>query len=158
EATSDETLRNLARKRRISAEDLANSFVLSGIENARLSGVRYLGVSLITAITLLACVWLLSISIPTVTVAPRTLHWLRELAFTFAPWPITILVALVIILRSDSSFAVLLGAFSLLRKIKLFGAEIELNEQTKRKIQSAAHEIDAAVREYKARVDGEMAR
>lgn len=157
-ASSDQSLRNLARKRQMSAEDLAVSFVISGIENARLKGVQYLGVALITAFTVLICVWLLSISVPSAVVAPKTLHWIREFIFLFAPWPLTILVALWIVARSESSFWLILGLFGFLRKIKLFGAEIELNEQTKRKIQSAANEIDIALREYKDRVDKELTR
>lgn len=52
----------------------------------------------------------------------------------------------------------LLGLVGTLRKIKLFGAEIELNEQTKRRIQNAASDIEAALREYKTQADKELAR
>lgn len=157
-ASTEKQLRKIANKRRLSAEDLAISYVVAGVENARLSGIRYLGVSLITAATVLFGVWLLSISLPSAVVGPKTLHWIRELIFLFAPWPITMLVGLWIVARSESAFWLILGVFGFLRRIKLFGAEIELNEQTKRKIKSAAGEIDVALREYKERVDKELTR
>jgi hypothetical protein len=155
---TDEQLRKIAKKRSMSAEDLATLYVLAGVENSRLSGVRYLGVALITAATILFGVWLLSISLPSAVVGAKTLHWTRELLFLLAPWPLTILIGLWIVARSESSFWLILGIFASLRRIKLFGAEIELNEQTKRKIQSAAGEIDSALKEYKDRVDKELAR
>ncbi|KRR01652.1 hypothetical protein CP49_21815 [Bradyrhizobium valentinum] len=68
------------------------------------------------------------------------------------------MIGLWIVARSESFLWLILGIFGSLRRIKLFGAEIELNEQTKRKIQSAAGEIDAALEEYKGRVDKEVAR
>ncbi len=156
--STEEQLRKIANNRRMSAEDLVISYVLAGVENSRLSGVRYLGVALVTAATILFGVWLLSISLPSAVVGAKTLHWTREFLFLFAPWPLTVLIGLWIVAKSESSFWLILGIFGFLRRIKLFGAEIELNEQTKRKIQSAAGEIDVALREYKDRVDKELTR
>jgi hypothetical protein len=142
----------------MSAKDLAISYILAGIENSTLMGIRYLGVALITAATVLLGVWLLAISLPSPAISAGSLHWLRELFFLFLPWPLTILIGLWIVARSESFFWLILGVTGSLRRIKLFGAEVELNEQTKRKIQSAASEIDTALGEYKGRVDKEVAR
>lgn len=155
---SDNSLRAIARKRQMSPEDLATSYILMGLENARLHGARYLIACVLTAGIVLFGVWLLSISLPSAAVGPRALHWIRELIFLFAPWPLTILLALWVVARSESSFSFLLGLFGSLRRIKLFGAEIELNEQTKQKIQTASNEINLALREYKERMDRELAR
>lgn len=155
---SDKLLRQVASKRNMSPEDLARSYVLSGLENTRFQGVRYLTACVITAAVVLFGVWLLSISLPSPVIGPKALHWIREFTFLFAPWPLTILLALWIVARSETSFPMLLGLFGALRRIKLFGAEIELNEQTKRRIQSAASEIELALREYKTRADKELVR
>lgn len=153
---SDNLLRRVATKRNMSPEDLARSFILSGLEDTKLQGVRYLTACIVTAATVLFGVWLLSISLPSAVIAPRTVHWIREFVFLFAPWPLTVLLALWIVARSESSLSILLGLFGALRRIKLFGAEIELNEQTKRRIQSAANEIELALGDYKARADKEL--
>jgi hypothetical protein len=158
EDESDKSLRLIAQKRRMSPEDTAELFVLLGLENARLQGVRYLTACLITAATVLFGVWLLAVSLPSPAVAPRALHWLRELVLLFTPWPLTILIALLIMASSESFIGLLIGISASFRKIKLFGAEIELNEQTKRRIQSAASDIEAALQDYKERADTELAR
>ena len=158
EDESNKSLRSMALKRRMSPQNVAELFVLLGLENARLQGVRYLLACVITAATVLFGVWLLAISLPSPTVAPRILHWFRELVFLFAPWPLTILISLLIIARSESFMSFLVGLSGSFRKIKLFGAEIELNEQTKRRIQSAAGEIEKDLRDYKERADKELAR
>jgi hypothetical protein len=151
----------------MSSDDLIISFILADVERARVSrlwtAIKYLGACLFTAVFVLIGLRLLSISIqelssPFQIPVPRALHWLREFVFSFAPWPITVLIALWIVARSGSAFWLLLGLFGFLRKIKLFGAEFELNEQTKRKIQSAATEIDLAIDEYKKRMDKEVIR
>lgn len=142
----------------MSPEDIAELFVLSGLENARLQGVRYLAACVITAAIVLFGIWLLAISLPAPSVAPRVFHWIREFVLLFAPWPFTILIALWILARSNSSMSLLLGLLGALRKVNLFGAEIELNEQTKRRIQSAAGDIESALQEYKERTDREFAR
>lgn len=142
----------------MSPENVAQLFILLGIENARLAGVRYLAACVITAAAVLFGVWLLAISVPAPTVTPGTLRWIREFILLFAPWPLTVLIGLWIVARSDSSMGLLTGLFGTLRKINLFGAEIELNDQTKRRIQSAANDIETALREYKERADKELAR
>jgi hypothetical protein len=52
----------------------------------------------------------------------------------------------------------LLDLFGLFRKVKILGAEVELNEQTKRKLQAAATDIAEAVGEYRERVNLEVSR
>lgn len=155
---SNAQLQQIASKSNMSPEDLARSYVLSGLQNAKFQGVRYLAACVTTAAIVLIGVWLLSVSLPSPSISPTALDWIRKLILLFAPWPLTILLALWIVARSETSFPLLLGLFGTLRKIKLFGAEIELNEQTKQRIQSAANEIELALREYKARADKEIAR
>ena len=141
----------------MSPDDLATSYILSGVENARLNGVRYLTACVLTASIVLFGIWLLSISLPSPSVAPRVLHWIRELVFLFTPWPLTILIAVWLVAHSGS-LGLLYGLLGTLRKIKLFGAEIELGEQSKRRIQIAANEIEAALNDYKKPTDKELAR
>ncbi len=62
------------------------------------------------------------------------------------------------LLPSPSAFTTLLDIFSLFRRVKLFGAEIELSENTRRKLQSATDEIAVALRDYNKRVAQEAAR
>jgi hypothetical protein len=166
-SSTDNELRQRAHALGMSSDDVIVSYILAGIERSRLSRVsaalKYFGACVVTAALVLIGLRILSISIqelssPIQIPVARTLHWSREFVFSFAPWPITILIALWLIARSGSAFWLLLGLFGSLRKIKLFGAELELNEQTKRKIQSAATEIDVAIDGYKKRIDKEVAR
>src|SRR5262249_2937571 len=134
-ATDDE-LRRQAQLRRMSSEDLAAAYVRSGISSAQRSRfrswVKFLGACLLTAAVVLiglrwlssSVYWLPSIQFP----LDRLLHWARVFVLALVPWPITILIALWLIARSDSAFALFLGLFGFLRRVKLFGAEIEINE------------------------------
>jgi hypothetical protein len=151
-------LDRLAERLRMDADTLATSYVLQGIRNARFQIVFYVGACLLTAFLSSLGIWLLSVSMPLTTVAPNYLHWTRVAFLLFVPWPITILLGLWIVARSEATVTLLLGLSGFIRKVKLFGTEIELNEQTKQKIQSAASEIDAALCEYKERVDKELSR
>src|SRR5260370_18426627 len=66
----------------MSAEDFVMCYVLAGVENSRLSGVRYLGVALVTAATILFGVWLLSISLPSAVFGGKKfIHYLYFLFF-----------------------------------------------------------------------------
>ena len=156
--STDNLLRSLAVKRKTSTDDLAALFILAGIEDARHPALRFLTTTVNFVATILIIIWLLSIPIPKAVNAPELLHWFRDLVSLFVPWPLTILVALWIVARSESASWLILGIFSSLRRIKLFGAEIELTEQSKRKIQIATSEIDSALRDYKDRVDNELKR
>jgi hypothetical protein len=142
----------------MSPEDIAQSFVLLGLENAKLQGIRYLTACGLTAATVLFGVWLLAISMPSPSGAAQLVHLFKDTLILFTPWPITVLLALLIISRSDSVMELTVGILGTLRKIKLFGAEIELNESTKRRIHTAANEIESALSDYKAQADKEIAK
>jgi hypothetical protein len=74
------------------------------------------------------------------------------------PWPITIIVALWFLLGRPSAFTRLLDVFRMFRRVRILGTEIELNEETRSKIQSATSEITDALQEYQKRVNDEMKR
>jgi hypothetical protein len=88
----------------------------------------------------------------------NALHWIRVLAQSLFPWPATLIVIAAIFSGSASAFGNLLDLFGLFRKVRIFGAEVELNEQTKRKLQAAATDIAGAIGEYKERVNREVSR
>jgi hypothetical protein len=99
--------------------------------------------------------------LPGVTIfdlAPAALHWARVFVQTMLPWPFTIIVLIWIFFWSPAAFGTLLDLLGLFRKFKFLGAEVELNEKTKQKIQSAASDISAAIKEYRERMDAELSR
>lgn len=165
--SQEQELRQIAQASSMSSDDLIETYILSGIKRSRypqLSTIAgYLGACLLTALFVLIGLHFFALSAPA-NPSPsgisvdRLLHWSRKFIFLFTPWPITILISLWLVARSGSAFWLLLGLFGFLRKIKLFGTEIELNEQSKQKIRVAATEIDLAVTEYKKRVDREVDR
>ena len=163
----EQNLREEAVARGLGADDLAKSYILSGIQRSKLPKLPmilgYLGACLLTALLVLLGlhVFSLPVAVPSLSsefLVPRLLHWAREFVFAVTPWPLTIVVGLWIVARSGSAFWLLLGLFGSLRKIKLFGVQLELNEQSKQKIKAAATEIDLAVSEYKKRFDKELDR
>jgi hypothetical protein len=86
------------------------------------------------------------------------LHWFRVAFISLFPWPFTVLVAASVVFASPYSFANVIEVIGTFRKIKIAGAEIELNERTKSKLLTAASEIQAAIKEYRNRADREVSR
>lgn len=163
--TTEDELRKQAQQRGVSPDDLLYSYVLRSIDHTRESrlweGLRFVASCVVTAAFVVVGFHYLALSLETASTWPtvgRLLHWLRVFVFAFVPWPLTILIGLYIVARSGSAFSLLLGLFGMLRKVKIFGTEIELNEQTKQKIKTAATEIDVAIAGYKKRVDKEVER
>lgn len=86
------------------------------------------------------------------------LDWLRVFLATLFPWPVTIIIIAWLFFSSRTAFSNLLDLFGLFRRFKVFGAEVELSDRTRRKIQEAAGDISAAIGAYRKGVDGEAAR
>jgi len=142
------------------------SFIARGVRRAQYRLGRrfffYMGGPTITALIVVALLWLLPahFAIPAspsvYELLIRGLHWLRVFIEVLLPWPATLIAIAALFFASTSAFGTLLDIFGVFRKFRIFGAEIELNEQTKRKLQVAASDISGAMNEYKARVNSEL--
>jgi len=78
-----------------------------------------------------------------------SIHYLAGLIKTLFPWPFVILLLGLAFLGSKHSVAFLIGLIRLIRKIKLFGAEIELTESDKSQIKAVAADLRAATAQYR---------
>lgn len=163
----EDELRRLAEQKQRDLDSVAARLIQNELYRSKnrniVSILKYLSICFVTSIFVLIGMKISSQSVtwletPFEAHWRAALHWAKEFVFLFAPWPITILIAFWILSRSESAFWLILGVFGHLRKIKLFGTEIEISEQTRRRIRSASTEIDSAIEEYKKRVDEEVNR
>lgn len=128
-------------------------------------GVNSLLAAIPTAVVIVIVLWLASIvaHIPVRAAIPddillRGLHWLRVVIVSMFPWPITIIVAFWFLFGRPSAFTRLLDLFRMFRRVRILGTEIELNEETRSKIQSATSDVTGVLEEYQKRVSDEMKR
>jgi hypothetical protein len=166
----DRLVREVAERRRLPTDDLMVSFISRGVRRARSGRARrsllFVAGPFLTALLIVAILWILPLAPripppPTVSIyliLLTALHWIRVFFQALFPWPATLIVIAAIFFGSSSAFGHLLDLFGLFRRVRFFGAEIELNEQTKRKLQAAASDISGAMNEYKKRVNTEVAR
>ncbi|MFL5266596.1 MAG: hypothetical protein ACJ8AH_08375 [Stellaceae bacterium] len=163
-------MQRVAERRRVPTDELMVSFISGGVRRARSGWARrsllFVTGPIVTALVIVALFWVLPLAPripppPTISVYLiflTALHWMRVFFETLFPWPATFILIAAIFFGSRSAFGNLLDLFGLFRRVRFFGAEIELNEQTKRKLQAAASDISGAMSEYKTRVNIEVAR
>jgi hypothetical protein len=165
----DQKLKDIAAKQRKTVDGILPSLVADGARHAEYGLFRRAIHSLLaavpTALVVVTVLLLVKIVADIPVPAPisddillRGLHWLRVAIVSMFPWPITIIVAFWFLFGRPSAFTRLLDVFRMFRRVRILGTEIELNEETRSKIQSATSEITDALEEYKKRVSDEMKR
>jgi hypothetical protein len=119
--------------------------------------------SVITAILTVVGIGFVSHGLP-VTLSAGTsflldfLKWLGEVLKRLFPWPVVIMFLIHYFFRSPTAFSAVIGLFGRFRRIKAFGAEIELDEQGKRKLQAVASDITQTVSDYRTQINTEVSR
>jgi hypothetical protein len=159
----DDRATKLANRHGIKTEEELRSLIERGLNPSPYEG-KHLAIWAISCLftAWLVAVFLRAVPLPDVPIqsgptAPEV-HWFREVLQLLLPWPVTIMVVVYFVFGSPWGLSNLVAIFSLFRKVKLFGAEFELNERVKAKVESAANDISEILHDYKTRVDAETAR
>ncbi len=163
-------LKVISTRKNLSIDAVLQSFVDAGLRHEGIGWfgrlAKTIGVAIFIAAAVVAALALLSLpsvfiytsNITSPDIMSRALHWVRIFIQLMLPWPFTIILLAWIFFSSPSAFRNLLDLFGLFRRFKFLGAEVELNEQTRQKIQMAASDISAAIETYRKRINDEVSR
>lgn len=165
----DGRIQTIAGKQGLTSEDLMIAAILKGtfLTRRRLLYYGLIGFSFSSITAFLVIVFAVFFrAAPQFLIAitqldgdlAKGLHWGRIFLQMLVPWPLTLIIIAWLVLRRPTFFQSLLDIFSRVRKLKMLGAEVELDQETRRKIQGLAYDIMAAVREYEERIKLELQR
>jgi|HubBroStandDraft_6_1064221.scaffolds.fasta_scaffold21767_3 hypothetical protein len=88
------------------------------------------------------------------------ISWLGDLVRSMFPWPIIVIASLAYLAaspRSSARLAAFLRSFGPFKSIKLFNFEVEMNADSRRKVENAAAEIKDLLKTYRVKLNDEVA-